>query len=287
MTLYYQWHLQGEEQLTVKDLPLRSILDIEGHRFILMAKNHEGHPNNSATLISEKIYDLQPFGATTKYLDSSIRTYLQTDFLNLFSHKNLFLDVTFKTTDVSNDTYYELTDKFFLLSSTEVGLESDGNEGSNIGFTSNADRIAYRLDNGSAYHWWLRTPLSSSYVRRVGSGGSLVRSTPSYSYGVRPACCISLDNKVTKNDDGYYTIIGDTTMLIPFTIGNISYYAEEGMTWKEWVETERNTQNYYINNNMVVRDNGRDNPYIADFLDNSVSPNDVIIANHPYTEHSF
>ena len=254
---YYLDKEEGE-QLTVNNLPLRSLLDIEGKRFILMAKNHEGHPDNSATLILEKIYNSQVFGTGIIYQDSPIRTFLQTDFLNLFSNKDLFLNVTFKTKDLLNDTYYELEDKFFLLSSTEVGFENDANEGSNFGFTSNADRIAYRLDNNAAYYWWLRTPHSSSRVRFVVAVGSLAYNSPSISGGVRPACCISKDNKVTKNDDGSYSVVDS---IIIFTISEsisatettiYNCTARNGMTWEEWYNSEYYNLPGYINISDLV-----------------------------------
>lgn len=42
--------------------------------------------------------------------------------------------------------------------------------------------------------------------------------------------------------------------IITFTIEGTEYQAEEGMTWAEWVESEYNTDNYYINNGKI--DNG-------------------------------
>jgi hypothetical protein len=35
---------------------------------------------------------------------------------------------------------------------------------------------------------------------------------------------------------------------ISFTIGNKTYYAEQGMTWGEWVDSEYNTTGYFIDN---------------------------------------
>jgi hypothetical protein len=40
--------------------------------------------------------------------------------------------------------------------------------------------------------------------------------------------------------------------LISFTIDGETYYAEEGMTWGEWVESEYNTNGYTISPDGVV-----------------------------------
>ena len=250
MTLYYQWHLQGEEQLTVNDLPLRSILDIEGHRFILMAKNHEGHPSNSATLLLEKLETEIEFGDTSNYKNSSVRAYLIGDWLNNFSNKKLFLDVTFKTKNDTDDTYYELTDKFFLLSHSEVDNIEDETEGSNIGFTGDRDRVASILETNEAWIWYSRTNDGADLIIITHAGNtravsmSLANSLQAFA---RPACCISLDNKVTKNDDGSYSVVVPEPAHITFDIidntGGVtpsvySYRAEDRMTWEEWINSD-------------------------------------------------
>jgi hypothetical protein len=39
--------------------------------------------------------------------------------------------------------------------------------------------------------------------------------------------------------------------LITFTIDGTTYYAENGMTWGEWVDSEYGTDKYYISNNVI------------------------------------
>lgn len=160
-------------------------------------------------LISEDIIYLSRFGSSTNYETSVIRAYLTGDFLKNFTSEELSVvkdDRAYSTKNVVDGSYYHLKDKFFLLSSTEVGLESDSSEGYNIGFTSNADRIAYL--NGSAGWWWLRTPFVSgsfSLVRYVLTGGGLgANFSPSASGGVRPACEIGYNTPVYLWSDGYY-----------------------------------------------------------------------------------
>ena len=69
---------------------------------------------------------------------------------------------------------------------------------------------------------------------------------------------------------------------ISFTINGTTYYAEDGMTWGEWVESEYNTGGW------LVADTGEIYKY-ADGIFNGVkgaSASDIIIENHKYAiEH--
>lgn len=62
--------------------------------------------------------------------------------------------------------------------------------------------------------------------------------------------------------------------LISFTIDGKTYYAQEGMTWGEWFNSEYNTDNYsYGNPNYTIR------------LDNvQITETDLIVANGAYTK---
>jgi hypothetical protein len=44
--------------------------------------------------------------------------------------------------------------------------------------------------------------------------------------------------------------------LITFTISNIEYQAEEGMTWEEWCNSEYNKNGFYIKNSAPYAQNG-------------------------------
>ena len=96
------------------------------------------------------------------------------------------------------------TEKFFLLSMTEVygGLNNNIAEGvaypyyadnsvlTAAGTGADANRIKYR--NGAAQYWWLRSPTISysSYVRSVYPTGGVSSYYANSSSGVAPACCI-------------------------------------------------------------------------------------------------
>ena len=82
------------------------------------------------------------------------------------------------------------------------------------------------------------------------------------------------------------------TTLITFTIydqnskSNI-YYAEEGMTWAEWVSSEYNTNNYYFDGNYIMRDDSGYQYYLmypTYHPDASMNPDGVIQADYIYRE---
>ena len=107
----------------------------------------------------------------------------------------------FETTSIDGTTFtlstdYSIsTDKVFLLSPMEVNLSADTSVGSVLDYYVNAtdgDRIKNRASNNTAYHWWVRTPSSSSAnsSRRVYKTGSADSGTVDNSYGVAMACVI-------------------------------------------------------------------------------------------------
>jgi hypothetical protein len=67
---------------------------------------------------------------------------------------------------------------------------------------------------------------------------------------------------------------------ITFTIGDTTYNAIEGMTWEQWVNSEFNTDGYYIYSSWVRID--KPNYKIVTSSEISHSTNDVIVANHSY-----
>lgn len=69
--------------------------------------------------------------------------------------------------------------------------------------------------------------------------------------------------------------------LITFTIDGITYQAERGMTWEEWVNSSYNTDNFIVYNNRISTNRGAaggsrvttDSAY-----NNAVSSTDIIAA---------
>lgn len=95
-----------------------------------------------------------------------------------------------------NTEYKINTDKVFLLSHTEIGLSATPDIGTLLDYYSthntNDDRIKYRIDNGNAYHWWLRTPYptTANYFRCCNTSGALTSILSSNHLGVAPAYII-------------------------------------------------------------------------------------------------
>lgn len=70
--------------------------------------------------------------------------------------------------------------------------------------------------------------------------------------------------------------------MITFTIGTVTYQAEEGMTWEEWCNSEYNTDGYYAYNTtgtnpLITNDAG-----IVMYNGAKAKPNDVIIDGYKY-----
>ena len=81
----------------------------------------------------------------------------------------------------------------------------------------------------------------------------------------------------------YYELDGapETVTLISFTISSISFQAEEGMTWAEWVASSYNKNGYAISSDgKVVNRTGRS--YIVDD-EVAVTPDDIIKPNYEYS----
>lgn len=113
--------------------------------------------------------------------------------------------ITANMKSIDGDGYYELKDKFFLLSRSEIYANneySDVNEGdvypyfknysdsTQPGTSVDSNRIKYI--NGNPYWWWLRTPSSgiAYIVRGVYRTGELSGNVAYGTYGLVVACTI-------------------------------------------------------------------------------------------------
>lgn len=91
---------------------------------------------------------------------------------------------------------------------------------------------------------------------------------------------ITFDGTQHISQDFYEWLIANAVQqTITFTIGGTQYTALSGMTWSEWVDSEYNTRGFKIAyGNINLSGQGT----VEDIGGDTVSPNDVIIANYSY-----
>ena len=234
---------------------------------------HQGKPSsvyddscNGTWLLMKDIYEKREWhsSGTNDYANSTIHSYLNSTFLNLFESniKNAIKQVKLpyrkgsgtSTTVTSGSN--GLSAKIFLLSATETSFgfsEMPSGEGAELAYfkgcadnSSDSKRVAYL--NGSAHSWWLRSPDcygSSSYALCVGSHGDWVGGYCSVSYGIRPA--LILPSTLVVSDDGTVS-----TNTAPSTPGSISVPSSImggtniSISWAKSSDAESNLAGYKV-----------------------------------------
>ncbi len=233
---------------------------------------HQGKPSsvyddscNGTWLLMKDIYENRQWHSsnTNDYANSTIHSYLNSTFLNLFESniKNAIKQVKLpyrkgsgtSTTVTSGSN--GLSAKIFLLSATETSFSFSympSGEGAELAYfkgcadnSSDSKRVAYL--NGSAASWWLRSPscysfLSALYVYSVGGWGS---NYCSYSLGIRPA--LILPSTLLVSDDGTVS-----TNTAPSTPGSISVPSSImggtniSISWAKSSDAESNLAGYKV-----------------------------------------
>lgn len=233
---------------------------------------HQGKPSsvyddscNGTWLLMKDIYENRQWHSsnTNDYANSTIHSYLNSTFLNLFESniKNAIKQVKLpyrkgsgtSTTVTSGSN--GLSAKIFLLSATETSFSFSSmpsGEGAELAYfkgcadnSSDSKRVAYL--NGSATYWWLRSPYCSSFVDAlyVGSNGGWGGSGCSYSCGVRPA--LILPSTLLVSDDGTVS-----TNTAPSTPGSISVPSSImggtniSISWAKSSDAESNLAGYKV-----------------------------------------
>ena len=233
---------------------------------------HQGKPSsvyddscNGTWLLMQDIYENRAWhsSSTNDYANSTIHSYLNSTFLNLFESniKNAIKQVKLpyrkgsgtSTTVTSGSN--GLSAKIFLLSATETSFSFDympSGEGAELAYfkgcadnSSDSKRVAYL--NGSAADWWLRSPFCNSFSHAlfVGSNGDWYGNLCSYSYGIRPA--LILPSTLLVSDDGTVS-----TNTAPSTPGSISVPSSImggtniSISWAKSSDAESNLAGYKV-----------------------------------------
>lgn len=233
---------------------------------------HQGKPSsvyddscNGTWLLMQDIYENRAWHSsnTNDYANSTIHSYLNSTFLNLFESniKNAIKQVKLpyrkgsgtSTTVTSGSN--GLSAKIFLLSATETSFDFSympSGEGAELAYfkgcadnSSDSKRVAYL--NGSATYWWLRSPGCGYFNRAlfVGSNGDWGYGGCSYSYGIRPA--LILPSTLLVSDDGTVS-----TNTAPSTPGSISVPSSImggtniSISWAKSSDAESNLAGYKV-----------------------------------------
>ena len=234
---------------------------------------HQGKPSsvyddscNGTWLLMKDIYESRQWHSsnTNDYANSTIHSYLNSTFLNLFESniKNAIKQVKLpyrkgsgtSTTVTSGSN--GLSAKIFLLSATETSFNFSSympsGEGAELAYfkgcadnSSDSKRVAYL--NGSATGWWLRSPNCNglSGALYVASNGDWNGDGCSNSYGVRPA--LILPSTLLVSDDGTVS-----TNTAPSTPGSISVPSSImggtniSISWAKSSDAESNLAGYKV-----------------------------------------
>lgn len=235
---------------------------------------HQGKPSsvyddscNGTWLLMKDIYENRQWHSsnTNDYANSTIHSYLNSTFLNLFESniKKAIKQVKLpyrkgsgtSTTVTSGSN--GLSAKIFLLSATETSFNFSSympsGEGAELAYfkgcadnSADSKRVAYL--NGSATGWWLRSPYCNYFsgaLYVVSSGGWSGGSCCSYSCGIRPA--LILPSTLLVSDDGTVS-----TNTAPSTPGSISVPSSImggtniSISWAKSSDAESNLAGYKV-----------------------------------------
>lgn len=233
---------------------------------------HQGKPSsvyddscNGTWLLMQDIYENRAWHSSNAndYANSTIHSYLNSTFLNLFESniKNAIKQVKLpyrkgsgtSTTVTSGSN--GLSAKIFLLSATETSFDfgyMPSGEGAELAYfkgcadnSSDSKRVAYL--NGSAAYWWLRSPGcgGSDYALNVSSNGDWYGRNCSGSCGIRPA--LILPSTLLVSDDGTVS-----TNTAPSTPGSISVPSSImggtniSISWAKSSDAESNLAGYKV-----------------------------------------
>lgn len=233
---------------------------------------HQGKPSsvyddscNGTWLLMQDIYENRAWHSSNAndYANSTIHSYLNSTFLNLFESniKNAIKQVKLpyrkgsgtSTTVTSGSN--GLSAKIFLLSATETSFDFSympSGEGAELAYfkgcadnSSDSKRVAYL--NSSAAYWWLRSPYCYSSCRAlyVYSSGDWGSNDCSSARGIRPA--LILPSTLLVSDDG--TVSTNTAPSTPGSISvppSIMGGTNISISWAKSSDAESNLAGYKV-----------------------------------------
>lgn len=234
---------------------------------------HQGLPSsmydsscNGTWLLLKDIYTERAWDSSNNdYKNSDIHSYLNGTFLNLFDNdiKNAIkqVKIPYQNGTGSGGSVASgangLSCKIFLLSGYELGWTTSNSSyfprdgaklsyfSSGTGSAANNKRIANY--NGSAAHWWLRSPHSGDTlsVWGVSSNGSCRSWGCGDACGVRPA--LVLDSSLSVSDDG--SVQTNQPPTTPSSISvpeNISGGSTITISWGASTDPDGNLEGYIV-----------------------------------------
>ena len=233
---------------------------------------HQGKPSsvyddscNGTWLLMQDIYENRAWHSsnTNDYANSTIHSYLNSTFLNLFESniKNAIKQVKLpsrkgsSTSTTVTSGSNGLSAKIFLLSATETSFSFSSmpsGEGAELAYfkgcadnSSDSKRVAYL--NGSATYWWLRSPNCDNFnfALYVDSNGDWGCNNCSNSYGIRPA--LILPSTLFVSNDG--TVSTNTAPSTPWNISvpsSIMGGTNISISWAKSSDAESNLAGYKV-----------------------------------------
>ena len=202
----------------LSSMPLKTTkLKIGGIKWILFARDHDGYPDGAQTLVSEYSTKLSAFGASTNYGVSTVKDICEGYYKSLLENEKKYVLETHRK--VNTGTYVDFNEYIYIPTSVEVGVRNDLEMGTNIGFTSNSERIRYVVGvTSTSYRWWLADVYENASYTINTNGVGTFNTPQTNTIGVCPFMNLSPNTIITAepDDEGYYTITGaeETTELL-------------------------------------------------------------------------
>ena len=235
---------------------------------------HQGKPSsmydescNGTWLLMKDVYETRQWHSSNvnDYANSTIHSYLNSTFLNLFDAniKSAIKQVKlpyragfgYGTTVTSGAN--GLSTKIFLLSGTEVGYVHSyfAVEGAKLSYfrgcaEAGADNKRIAKLNGSAVVWWLRSPycrsdFSTTHAWSVNTNGNWSSGSCSNSWGIRPA--LILPSTLLVSEDG--AVIANTAPSTPGSIRipeSIQGGTSVPVSWSASTDEQGNLEGYVV-----------------------------------------